>query len=111
MLARRQFESAEQRSRRGFVLLTAAVMMFVLLGFVGLAFDVGYMQWLRRRAQTAADAAALAGAWAAIEGDTVTTSGQNASADNGFTSGSSGVTVTINQPPSSGSYSSDSSAV
>jgi len=34
-------------------------MMFVLLAFVGLAFDVGYLQWQRRRAQSAADGAQL----------------------------------------------------
>src|SRR5439155_10574785 len=86
-------------------------MIFVLLAFVGLAFDVGYVQWSRRRAQTATDAGAMAGAWANKQGDTYVTAGQNASADNGYTNGTDGVTVTINKPPTSGSYTTDANAV
>src|SRR3954466_896325 len=100
----------ERSGRRGSILLLASGMMFVLLAFVGLAFDVGYLQWSRRRAQTAADAAAAAAAWAVLQGDTVTTSGQNGSADNGFTNSTNGVTVTINKPPSAGSYTADATA-
>jgi Putative Flp pilus-assembly TadE/G-like len=111
MLARRDYGMARNDSRRGVVLLTAAGMMFVLLAFVGLAFDVGYLQWSRRRAQTAADAAAIAGAWAGMQGEPVTTAGQNSSADNGFKDSTNGVTVTINKPPSGGSYSTDPTAV
>ncbi len=111
MLACRNYGMAGKNNKRGVVLLTAVGMMFVLLAFVGLAFDVGYMQWSRRRAQTAADAAALAAAWAVEQGDAVTTSGQNASGDNGFKDSTNGITVTINQPPSSGSYTGDATAV
>src|SRR6266404_873414 len=111
MLARKYYGTAGQDEKRGVVILTAVGMMFVLLAFVGLAFDVGYMQWSRRRAQTAADAAALAAAWAVVQGDAVTTSGQNGSADNGYKDSVNGVTVTINKPPSSGSYASDATAV
>src|SRR5207253_1962125 len=93
------------------VLPMAVGMMFVLVAFVGLAFDVGYLQWARRRAQTAADAAAVAAAWAVVQGDPVTPSGQNGSADNGFKDSTNGVTVTINKPPSGGSYASDTTAV
>jgi hypothetical protein len=101
----------KQRGRRGAIVLLAAGMMFVLIAFVGLAFDVGYMQWCRRRAQTAADAAAIAGAWAVQMGESVTTEGKNGSSVNGFTDAQNGVTVTINNPPSSGSYSGSSGAV
>ena len=111
MLARKYYGTAGQDEKRGVVLLSAVGMMFVLLAFVGLAFDVGYMQWSRRRAQTAADAAAVAAAWAVVQGDAVTASGQNGSADNGFTDSTNGVTVTINKPPSVGSYTSDATAV
>src|SRR5262249_30353480 len=69
----------------------------------------------RRRAQTAADAAALAGAeqlWRA--GTTQVVSAANsAAAANGFTNapGPKGTTVTVNNPPTSGYYTSDSSYV
>src|SRR5437899_7171757 len=97
--------------RRGFLLLVAAGMMFVLLAFVGLAFDVGYLQWGRRRAQTAADSAALAAAWAVQSSGAYVTDGKNASKVNGFEDGKPGITVTINKPPTSGSYIGDASAV
>src|SRR2546426_9410646 len=104
MLAGRNYGMAGKNNKRGVVILTAVGMMFVLLAFVGLAFDVGYLQWGRRRAQTAADSAALAAAWAVQSGGAYITEGKNASKVNGFTDGQPGITVTINKPPTSGSY-------
>ncbi len=104
-------DGVQRRDRRGVILIAVTGMIFVLLAFVGLAFDVGYMQWSRRRAQTAADAAALSGAWAVQLGSPVTTAGKSASAVNGFTDATDNVTVTIRNPPSSGSYMGNSSAV
>src|SRR5437899_401986 len=101
----------DRNGRRGVILIFTAGMMFVLLAFVGLAFDVGYLQWSRRRAQTAADAAALSGAWAIRTGGSAANDGKKASKVNGFEDGVTGVTVTINTPPSDGSYSSDGTAV
>src|SRR5437016_5258783 len=93
-----------QSGKRGVILLTAAGLMFVLLAFMGLAFDVGYVQWQRRRAQIAADAAAMSGAWAKKTGASITTKGQQASAMNSFTDSVNGVTVTLNNPPTQGAY-------
>jgi len=53
--------------------------------------------------QTAADAAAVAGAADLTPGGW-TTAGQNASATNGFTNGANNVTVTMNNPPASGPH-------
>src|ERR1043166_5147754 len=89
----------QRRGRRGSILLIAAGMMFMLLAFVGLAFDVGYVQWSRRRAQTAADAAALAGAWAVQLNRSYVADGKTSSKVNGFEDGQNGVTVQINKPP------------
>src|SRR5438874_7174241 len=111
MCSRTYYGMAGQNGNRGFVLPMAVGMMFVLLAFVGLAFDAGYLQWSRRRAQTAADAAAVAAAWALAQGDAITTSGQSGSADNGYKDSTDGVTVTINTPPSGGSYAADPTAV
>jgi Putative Flp pilus-assembly TadE/G-like len=88
----------------GQALIFAALATTCLFGFVALATDVGIMMRAKRQAQTAADAAAIAGA---LEynflGSSATTAikaaGQAASAQNGFTNGSNGVTVTINPPP------------
>ena len=49
-------------SQRGQVILYTALALPVMLGFVGLAIDVGYLMHRRTDEQKAADAAALAGA-------------------------------------------------
>jgi len=100
-----------RRSERGVIILMATGIIFVLIAFLGLAFDVGFLQWQRRRAQTAADAAAMGGAWARALGGAVTAKGQASSAMNGFTDGASGISVTINNPPTVGAYTGDATAV
>jgi Flp pilus assembly protein TadG len=50
-----------RKQPRGQALVTMAVSMVVLLGFVGLAIDVGMLMVTRNEMQNAADAAALAG--------------------------------------------------
>jgi len=51
------------REERGYVLVTVAMAMVALLGFVALAVDVGFLYSKRTNYQRAADAAALAGAF------------------------------------------------
>jgi Flp pilus assembly protein TadG len=46
----------------GYVLVTVALLLFVLIGFVALAIDMGMLYSARTAAQRAADSAALAGA-------------------------------------------------
>jgi hypothetical protein len=53
---------------RGQVLVMFAILLVVLLGFAGLAIDVGRQNAEQRHIQTAADAAALAACQAMIEG-------------------------------------------
>jgi hypothetical protein len=53
---------------RGQVLVIFAILLVVLLGFTGLAVDVGRQNAQQRHLQTAADAAALAGCKALIDG-------------------------------------------
>ena len=57
--------------RRGGALVYTAIVLFVLVGFVGLAVDWGYMTWTAQKLQNGADGAALAGAqkvWASHVG-------------------------------------------
>ncbi len=54
----------KMHDERGQSLVQLALMMVVLLGFAALAIDMGYRYVERRRMQNAADAAALAGAYA-----------------------------------------------
>jgi hypothetical protein len=86
------------------------------MGFAGLAVDLGYIQYEQRQQQSAADAAAIAGAQALItndacpDGSAATTAAQNDAAANGFTNDVDGVTVTATTPPS-GPFSGDNCAV
>lgn len=50
------------RSREGATAVLTAFAVFVLMGFAGMAVDIGIWQATKRAAQTATDAAALAGA-------------------------------------------------
>ena len=55
---------SNRRSKQsGYVLVTVAAMLFILLGFAALAVDVGMMYGAHTSAQRAADAGALAGAF------------------------------------------------
>ena len=54
--------------RPGAILVLTAVLMIVLIGMVAFGVDLGYVVLTRTELQTAADAAALAGAGAANEG-------------------------------------------
>jgi Flp pilus assembly protein TadG len=49
--------------RRGNILALAAFMMIVLIAFVALAVDIGYLYTVRNELQRTADAAAIAAAW------------------------------------------------
>lgn len=101
------------RGERGFLSIMFALTAVVLIGFTGLAIDVGYMQWEKRRIQAAADAAAMGGLRELELSQTslIATAGLNDAALNGFTNGQNDTTVTLNNPPTSGSYSGDNLAV
>src|SRR5258708_4420551 len=97
---------------RGFIVIAYAAMLTVILGFTGLAVDVGYLQYQKRRIQAAADAAAMGALREKELGNTdLVLAGQNDSSLNGFTDGSNNTTVTIVTPPSSGIYSGDTAAI
>ena len=82
--------------------------MVALIGCTGLAVDMGYMEHEKTKMQTAADAAAIAGASVQAGGASVITAAADEDSSlNGFTSGSGGTTVTVNNPPLSGPNSGD----
>jgi hypothetical protein len=100
-------------SRRGFILVTMIASITVLVAFLGLAIDVGYQQYLKIRMQTAADAAALGGAreLAASGTANLVSAARGDAGTNGFANGQNSVTVTVNNPPSSGYSTTNSTAV
>jgi hypothetical protein len=89
-----------------------AVLLPVIILFCGLSLDVGLLEYKRLQMQSAADAGAVGaelewerntGLWA--------TAGQQDASVNGFTNGSTGVTVAVAQQPTSGPYSGDTDAL
>jgi hypothetical protein len=102
----------KRANQRGFVAVTAALLLLVLMMFGGLAIDVGYLQWQKRQAQLAADAAAVGAAQELrSSGNGALTAARNDAALNGFTDGVNNTTVTLNQPPQYGSLAGSNSAV
>ncbi len=85
-----------------------------LIGFTGLGIDVASWQVTLRKMQGAADQAVFAAAVASGAGETstnVTTDAKAVTASHGYVDGQSSVTVAVNQPPSQGSHTGDSSAL
>lgn len=85
----------------------------VLLALVGLAIDGGRLQLAKMRMQAAADAAALGGVneLKASGLARVSDAARANAAANGFTNGTALVTIVVNNPPSSGYYTGDATAV
>ena len=80
------------------------LMTFLLFG--GLTLDAGMLELRRLRIQQAADAAAQEAMYECIHNNSSwSTAGKALAALNGFTDGSNGVTVSIVNPPTSGTYS------
>jgi Flp pilus assembly protein TadG len=78
-----------RKNQSGQALVSTAIAMVVLAGFAGLAIDMGMLRYQKRLQQTAADAAALAGASNLTNGG-VQAGGAGASIANGFTDTANG---------------------
>ena len=95
------------RDERGQTILLVAFSLPILIGFIGIATDVGALFKDKRTMQTAADAAAIAGALdlnsagsgSLVNLGNVVLAARAASAANGFTDALNGVHVTVNDPP------------
>lgn len=95
------------RSDDGQVLLLFALFSFVLIGFMALSVDVGFLLRERRDAQAAADAGVLAAAVASMNGEpmlSVYDAGRDYAELN--LDGSDAI-VTVNHPPVSGEFAGD----
>jgi hypothetical protein len=87
-------------------MVLVAVSMVALAGMLVFSIDAGELQRQRRMAQTAADAAALAGAVEILRnrGDSITASARSEAARNNFANLVGGDTVTVIYPASSGTF-------
>src|SRR5438874_9600862 len=79
----------KRKNQSGQALATMAIAMVVLAGFAGLAIDMGTLRYQKRLQQTAADAAAVAGAQNIGYGG-IQSGAQAAAATNGFADNTGG---------------------
>jgi Putative Flp pilus-assembly TadE/G-like len=104
-------------AEKGQAIVIVALGLVLLMLAAGLGIDMGYLRYERRRAQMAADSAAIAGAAevAACEGTpqcpVMVTAGQTSSSYNGFAATNPEVNVAINNPPLSGPHTGDTNYV
>lgn len=99
---------------RGYVLVTAALAIVVLIGMAGLGIDIGVLRYEQRHMQSAADSAAVAGASEPAY-DQVKSAALADAAKNGFQNGSSNgvgtASVAVHNPPTSGPHNGDGNYV
>jgi hypothetical protein len=91
------------QSERGQAIVLLVLAMIGLLAFTALVIDGGMAFSERRNAQNAADAAALSGALAKINGGNFVQAALDSAANNGF-SNSEKINVQVNSPPTSGDF-------
>jgi len=102
------FDRIEERDRaRGQIVPLTGLALLALLALVAVAADMGYFFDYRRRMQTGADNAAMAGAVQLRRGASdgqIQTAALSGAASDGFSNGANDTQVTINHPPNSGYY-------
>lgn len=100
------------RFEDGAIAILVALLLPVLIGFGVLAYEVGYWYQTQQNIQQIADIASFGGATErSLRGASgVTARSTYLASLNNFTAGSDN-TITINNPPASGSYTSDNNAV
>lgn len=103
---------------RGQVLPLVALALVALMGFAGMAVDLGYLQYEQRQQQTAADAGALAGAeyelkhgGCAVAADGLTPTINADVARNGYTDDAGKVDIFVDHPVPNGPFVNDPCAV
>lgn len=100
------------QDRSGSVMIGFSVAAPFMIALVGLGIESGLLYRVKRAEQTAADAAALAGAIERGKGatTTVTSAALSVAQANGFANDAT-TTVTVNSPPTAGTYAGNTAAV
>jgi Putative Flp pilus-assembly TadE/G-like len=98
VLAGASLMKIQKNRAAGQALVLVTLSLLVLTGVIGLAIDMGYMRYTKRRLQTAADSAAVAGA-SELKIGNYQAAAFNDSKSNGFENGVNGVKVVTSHPP------------
>lgn len=96
-------------SQDGGILITWAILLPVFLGMAGMGLDTGSWYLAKRNLQAAVDGAAISAAYEST-GSARTSTANSVVVSNGFGNGSN-VTITVNNPPKSGTYTANNNAV
>ncbi|MGE5200540.1 MAG: pilus assembly protein TadG-related protein [Acidobacteriota bacterium] len=100
--------------RRGATAVILALALVSILGFAGLATEVSLWYFTKRDMQDAADSSAYSAAAAKYKGENkqeFTAEADSVAGKFDFVHDVGGVTVTVNNPPASGNYTTDSNAI
>lgn len=102
-----------RHDERGQVAIIVALTLTALIGFAALGTEIVFVLLKHREMQSVADASALAGAVAMGAGNPANyqTEAYAVAAAGHFQNGVNGTTVTINNPPKSGNYTTNAAAV
>jgi len=101
----------KRNSESGQALVLIILLLVALIGVVGLAVDGGILYSARRSAQSAADNAAMAGAYAICTEADVAAASQSAATANSFDDSDPQISVVVNHPPAGGPYAGDDAFV
>jgi Flp pilus assembly protein TadG len=88
--------------------IVVGLVMPVLIGTAGLGTEVAWWSYLHKNMQSAADSGAVS---AATAGTNLIAEANSVTSSYGYTNGVKNVTIAVNQPPSSGNYSSTPQAI
>ena len=99
--------------QRGTIAVMTGLCAAALAGFTALAIDAASWQVAQRSMQGAADTAAYSAgiAYTKSVGTSYVTQAKGIAAANGYVDGQNGVTVSVNQPPTSGSHTGTATAI
>ena len=97
--------------RKGSVSTFVGIATPVILGFMGLAIDTTFWETNKVKMQASTDMAAVAAGRAYKASANITTEAVAVLAANGYTNGVNNVSVTVQQPPTSGTYAGNPQAI
>jgi Flp pilus assembly protein TadG len=96
------------RDESGAYAIVVGLVMPVLIGTAGLGTEVAWWSYLHKNMQSAADSGAVS---AATAGSNLIAEANSVTSSYGYANGVKNVTVTVNQPPSTGNYTSTPQAI
>ncbi|WP_245315788.1 TadE/TadG family type IV pilus assembly protein [Bradyrhizobium neotropicale] len=99
------------RDQSGSYVIISALLMPVLVGTAGLGTEVGWWYYKHKNMQSAADSGAVSAATAASAGTDLLSEANAVTANYGYANAANNVTVTVNQPPKTGNYTSNPQAI